>query len=531
MNSSFEQPLDRKGLYGVSMSLYPVAYGSGTAAISLHGKGADLAALARAVKVRIGDKRVDIRSGIDSASGVAMHGAEVDLKKGVFAPTQIGVELHGREIATYNYEPATGALSKTKNAPVSRRMVAKMVRDVVAQKHVQVARSPIEDDALADARRAVAESTPGSVRGRIPLLLYSEGGARRDAAVTSSGEYRTAFARGKASFERARDVLAIEKVQRLDAVLASGIIEKKGDRLVVNEAGMALRRSMSEVPREAIAEAATFDERNARNANVIATEASHLLAHAEGSAAELDKVYVVMKHASFEAGRAYSAAFTREGGKAARELAVHYYSAAHSDGTPGRLALQHLAWSLTERGMGDDSSAMWRQMANRVAPAIEGAGLSSAADAVASALGTRAPVDMATLAARVKDVVPDDDYYAAQAKSLPLGDTQHASGRQVVARGLRLANVTWKAGQLLRAVWEGKTDRISPDKRPAYDSFDGMVHSMYTSTYDAEIGKGSTHELAHTRGFARASFEVYKDLLQLKGAAAAYRKAIANPER
>ena len=83
-------------------------------------------------------------------------------------------------------------------------------------------------------------------------------------------------------------------------------------------------------------------------------------------------------------------------------------------------------------------------------------------------------------------------------------------GQDSLEMGLRLANATWKSGQVHRAAWEGNDGRINPEKRVAYNPYDVLKTNMFND----ELGKTKDPNLA----FGRVVFEVYKDLIQLQDA-------------
>ena len=67
----------------------------------------------------------------------------------------------------------------------------------------------------------------------------------------------------------------------------------------------------------------------------------------------------------------------------------------------------------------------------------------------------------------------------------------------------RVANCTWKSGQVHRAAWDGNTSRIDPDKRGGvYNPFDFLKAEKF---HNAE-------------SFALTVFEIYKDLHELQKA-------------
>jgi hypothetical protein len=211
------------------------------------------------------------------------------------------------------------------------------------------------------------------------------------------------------------------------------------------------------------------------------------------------------------AGREFRQAFDGDGNKLADQEAA--YKGAMSEA--GKWAYY---------GMDDLSRAIGKStsfLSNDSERIVKDARLEDVAQIVANDLGLPADVTQmggAELKQMIDDVVPQDDYFRKEIDGmalrsqddLPLG----GEDRKVLSMGIRLANATWKAGQVHRAAWEGNDGRINPEKRTAFNTFDALKVNMFEQTTG-----GDTSVKAQKEGFARVVFEVYKDLIQLQKAA------------
>lgn len=110
-------------------------------------------------------------------------------------------------------------------------------------------------------------------------------------------------------------------------------------------------------------------------------------------------------------------------------------------------------------------------------------------------------------------VVDQNDYFRGEIANLPISDPgayEALTPKEAVAveLAIRLANVTWKAGQVHRAVWEEKKDRIDPLKREVFDVFD-VLKSKQFERIKSDFGP----EVA----VYRVAYELWKDVLEVKG--------------
>jgi len=104
------------------------------------------------------------------------------------------------------------------------------------------------------------------------------------------------------------------------------------------------------------------------------------------------------------------------------------------------------------------------------------------------------------------------DYFEDQIDSIPINEireSQTEEDQQILDTALRLANTTWKEGQVHRAAWEGNTSRIDPNKR-------GGVFNQYDLLKRQQFENYKAQGLPDDKAMVRVAFEVYKDLAQYK---------------
>ncbi|HRH24197.1 MAG TPA: hypothetical protein PK109_01220 [Candidatus Paceibacterota bacterium] len=101
----------------------------------------------------------------------------------------------------------------------------------------------------------------------------------------------------------------------------------------------------------------------------------------------------------------------------------------------------------------------------------------------------------------LKTVLKPDDYFLSLVDTIKEpGAAPSVQDVTTLELGFRLANVTWASGQPLIALYEGEnSERGNSEKQDNFRAFDDMVAKMYNEG-----------------GLDRATFEVMKDLEQLK---------------
>lgn len=127
-------------------------------------------------------------------------------------------------------------------------------------------------------------------------------------------------------------------------------------------------------------------------------------------------------------------------------------------------------------------------------------------------LGVGAPTQLKAAAVResLHQTVAADDYFVDHIDSLPITNNEPLQRdlEQTLDLGVRLANATWKVGQVHRAAWEGNDGRIDPTQREVFNPYDLLKHDQYVRL----LGEGRTPDEA----LLRVAFEVWKDLDQLR---------------
>jgi len=232
----------------------------------------------------------------------------------------------------------------------------------------------------------------------------------------------------------------------------------------------------------------SFTERNALSARVIARESA-----LRARRPELEPVFL---EAALEAGAAFRPAFGADGVKLpdAKPLYEQAVEAA------GPIAYRHLV-------------AKWPEADSVVASAR----LGDLARICSSFVSQPLAWSEDELAAAILEVVPTTDYARREAETgLPVrarGERPSPdTGLERLTVGLRLANATWRAGQVHRAAWEGTDDRIDPGKRPVFLPYDAYLRWHYEKLVSDNASRRDADVLA----FAGVVFDLYKDLLELR---------------
>lgn len=110
--------------------------------------------------------------------------------------------------------------------------------------------------------------------------------------------------------------------------------------------------------------------------------------------------------------------------------------------------------------------------------------------------------------ASLQRTVAADDYFRESINTLPMGaavvsEMDDVQGQQLDV-ALRLANATWKAGQVHLAAKEGNDGRINPNVREAFNPYDDLMEIQC----DRVIAEGGDEYDA----VYRAAFEKWKDV-------------------
>ncbi len=208
--------------------------------------------------------------------------------------------------------------------------------------------------------------------------------------------------------------------------------------------------------------------------------------------------------AAKQAGDAFVPSFNPDGTKNADQEAL--YNAAQK--AAGRIALSHM-----------DEIAQLFGEANgaHIKDNIEAADFGQVCALVAKQLNVPPPTakEPDAIRAILKDprVVDEKDYFRDQIGNitmLPHGHEEKLSDidELLMDVSVRLANVTWKAGQVHRAHWEGTTKRVDPKQSEVFAPFDTLKRNQYERV---------KKEMGEEAALYRVAYEVWKDMIQLKG--------------
>jgi len=280
------------------------------------------------------------------------------------------------------------------------------------------------------------------------------------------------------------------------SVLADGLV--KVGSMTLTDAGAKVRQAVVDTAHKALG-APTFKERNDVHATAIGKESALLAAHSMGKPAQLERIAPVFIKAAKDAGNAFAAAFT-DGGKVPTG----------ADGKPTQAATD--AYNSAMKAAGGVAMKALQSLDPNAVGVVKKASLGDIAALVARDLGVDASVlgkDLKGTLKGLKDTALKDDYFKDLIDTLPdnkavLDD----KGLDTLAMGVRMANCTWKSGQVHRAAWEGNDSRIDPSKRGGvYNPFDFLKAEKFHSNG------------ADANAFALTVFEVYKDLHELQKAA------------
>jgi hypothetical protein len=122
----------------------------------------------------------------------------------------------------------------------------------------------------------------------------------------------------------------------------------------------------------------------------------------------------------------------------------------------------------------------------------------------------------AQMVAKLKELVPENDYFREAATKLTPDDARASlppAELKALSLGLRLANDTWASSQVNRVAYESTPEKRSDrTQRDAFRPFDLNMAGVYDRTLRQTNGDAQAALLL-------AAFEAYKDADQLRGAA------------
>lgn len=240
----------------------------------------------------------------------------------------------------------------------------------------------------------------------------------------------------------------------------------------------------------------TFEARNDRMTKAVGLESALLTAKSIGRPEVADQLRNIFTQAGKESGQTFSGAFDETGKKV--EGKDEIYNKAMK--AAGEVALRHLPAALEAAGVNVDFHSLLRD-----------ATFHDVLRVTARELGQPAPEGLTPDQTKKSlHETAKGDYFEDQIDSLPFAERASLSEQeeQALDVAVRLANVTWKVGQVHRAAWEGNDGRINPAKREAFNPFDLLKKTQY----DRVVEEGRQPQEA----LIRVGLEVYKDVLQYK---------------
>lgn len=301
-------------------------------------------------------------------------------------------------------------------------------------------------------------------------------------------------------------------------VMQQGLITSKAGQIAPTQAGVALQTQLASKAKVALKKG-TFGSRNRYHAKSIGFESGLAAAKAAGvtDATTLRRVTKVFTSASLKSGLTFRRAFTKTGAKVGANEPV-YKKAMNAAGPVASQALVRLAFALNKQGRLNKTKK--QAIKREVKSMLNGARVEDLAAMVAKDLGLKVKVTGAEVVKNVQGLIPKDDWaYGDIAKMKVRAKGEKSLGKSQLAllnAGIRLANATWKAGQVHRAAWEGNDSRVSPSQRGGvYNPYDVLKVQMFNETYNAQLKKGGTKQAAQKVALSRVVFEVFKDLKQL----------------
>jgi hypothetical protein len=219
-------------------------------------------------------------------------------------------------------------------------------------------------------------------------------------------------------------------------------------------------------------ESLTFAEMCEKSARICAETDTAYLARALGipptDGKALQRVFDVLLLASRASALALGVAFTEDG----KPIPSKQKELTASLSAAGSIAYQLFPLLLhAASAKGDEAltDAEYRELLSEASRYLSQVSLESSAAITALNLNSTVYPDGNRLRELLKRVLPEDHRTYKQATTVA---TQETSNRLLGAL-YRMAHTTWKAHQLLRAVWDGKPERIdSSERNSAFNSYD-----------------------------------------------------------
>ncbi|MCC6747157.1 MAG: hypothetical protein IT371_05820 [Deltaproteobacteria bacterium] len=302
---------------------------------------------------------------------------------------------------------------------------------------------------------------------------------------------------------------------------------------------------------------ARFAARNQTYSEAVGEEAALLALQGLGrvDAPQSARVRQVFRAACQQAGAAFAPAFSAYG-HALPEQEAAYKEAATKAGPTAFRWLPRLLFRAESSGRRLYSAAERAHYEERVRHLLTHASLEDIATVVAQDLGLRFTVTAEQMAAHIDRLVEPGHRARPDFSSFPQKADLSPEDRRGLRWAIRLANATWKAGQIHRAVWEKEIgvgpeykrlpnyDRIQPgagmygqfdvalsrlfakkldESYHAYDAYDLSRAALFRQTYRDQlaqltplVGFRRARQEAQAAALSRVVFEVFLDVRTLK---------------
>ena len=266
-----------------------------------------------------------------------------------------------------------------------------------------------------------------------------------------------------------------------------------------------------------------FQERSSNMATAVSYEAANLAVIAIGKPLKPDELFNVFLKATQKAAELFKPCFTPEG-MPIKEKGADYKNATKA---AGRVALEYLPEALDLLLTNDDRTLLKK---NEIIRIVKSATLDDMVGIATETLKRWGVLSEESIKAlneklrnlspeeikrRLGEIIPKDDYFYQQISDIPFREETNIERRPIeiiiLDMGIRLANATWKVGQVHRAAWEGNTERIEPTKR-------GGVFNPYDLLQITKFKESLEEGRSPEDATLRVAFELWKDVIELQKA-------------
>lgn len=111
---------------------------------------------------------------------------------------------------------------------------------------------------------------------------------------------------------------------------------------------------------------------------------------------------------------------------------------------------------------------------------------------------------------KLRNIISNEDYFYGNIENISFAESGQKSEEEkikILELAIRLANATWKVGQVHRAAWEENDDRINPKKREVFNPLDLLIINKFENVFSKTSSR--------TDAILIAAFEIWKDMVQL----------------